>query len=253
MYSRHSLPHLHPTDSSPLALCSGKIPQQRLVDFFIGGITQGFRIGFLYGSCPLKSSKHNLEGAFSLPDVVEDYLQAEVNLQRVAGPHPPSLLPNCQISRFRVIPKNSQPGKWRLIIDLSHPKDESVNDGISKYLCSLKYITLEDAIQQILALGPGSLLAKIDIKSAFRLLPVHPADRHLLGMKWNGEVYLDCCLPFGLRSAPRLFNVLADLLEWILKQYRVSFCLHYLDDFLTIGSPGSSTCKKEFRHHPAGV
>ena len=75
------------------------------------------------------------------------------------------------------------------------PENESVNDGIPKYLCSLKYITLEDAIQQILALGPGSLLAKIDIKSAFRLLPVHPADRHLLGMKWNGEVYLDCCLP----------------------------------------------------------
>ena len=221
-----------------------KYPNRDLVDFFIRGITQGFRIGFSYGSCPLKSSKRNLEGALSHPDVVEDYLQAEVNLQRVAGPHPPSLLPNCQISRFGVIPKNSQPGKWRLIVDLSHPKDESVNDGIPKYLCSLKYITLEDAIQQILALGPGSLLAKIDIKSAFRLLPVHPADRHLLGMKWNGEVYLDCCLPVGLRSAPRLFNVLADLLEWILKQYGVSFCLHYLDDFLTIGAPGSSTCKR---------
>ena len=44
--------------------------------------------------------------------------------------------------------------------------------------------------------------------------------------------------------SPRLFNVLADLLEWILKQYGVSFCLHYLDDFLTIGAPGSSTCKE---------
>ena len=88
-----------------------KYPNRDLVDFFIRGITQGFRIGFSYGSCPLKSSKRNLEGALSHPDVVEDYLQAEVNLQRVAGPHPPSLLPNCQISRFGVIPKNSQPGK----------------------------------------------------------------------------------------------------------------------------------------------
>ena len=73
---------------------------------------------------------------------------------------------------------------------------------------------------------------------------MHPADRHLLGMKWNGEVYLDCCLPFGLRSAPRLFNILADLLEWIIKQQGVSFCLHYLDDFLTIGPPESAICKQ---------
>ena len=160
-------------------------------------------------------------------------MQAEVHLGRVAGPFLPSWLPSCQISRFGVIPKNLQPGKWRLIVDLSHPKGKSVNDGIPKHLFLLKYITLEDAVQQILTLGPGALLAKIDIKSAFRLLPVHPADRHLLGMKWNGEVYLDSCLPFGLRSAPRLFNILAHLLEWILQQegHPGTSCLHYLDDF----------------------
>ena len=111
----------------------------------------------------------------------------------------------------------------------------------------LTYITLETAVQQILALGPGCLLAKIDIKSAFKLLPVHPADRYLLGMKWKGDVYLDCCLPFVLRSAPRLFNVLADLLEWILKQCGVSFCTHYLDDFLTIGPPDSFTCQQNLQ------
>ena len=71
--------------------------------------------------------------------------------------------------RFGVIPKNLQPGKCRLIVDLSHPKGKSVNDGIPKHLCSLKYITLEDAVQQILTLSPGALLAKIDIKCAFRL------------------------------------------------------------------------------------
>ena len=110
-------------------------------------------------------------------------------------------------------------------------------------MCSLKYVTLNDAIQTILALGPGTLLAKIDIKSTFRLLPVHPADRHLLGMKWNGEVYLDRYLPFGFRSVPKLFNILADLLEWILQQQGVSSCIHYLDDFLTIGPPKSSSCR----------
>ena len=222
-------------------------PNRGLVDFFIQGITQGFRIGFSYDSQTLKMAKRNLEGALSHPDVVENYLQTEVSLRRLAGPFSSSSLPSCQISRFGVIPKNLQLRKWRLIVDLSYPKGRSVNDGIPKDLCSLKYITLETAVQQILALGPSCLLAKIDIKSAFRLLPVHPADRHLLGMKWKGDVYLDCCLPFGLRSAPRLFNVLADLLEWILKQRGVSFCIHYLDDFLTIGPPDSFTCQQNLQ------
>ena len=53
-----------------------------------------------------------------------------------------------------------------------------------------------DAIHKVLQLGPNTLLAKIDIKSAFRLMPVHPADRHLLAMEWRNGVYFDTCLPF---------------------------------------------------------
>jgi len=61
-------------------------------------------------------------------------------------------------------------------------------------------------------LGKGTLLAKIDIKNAFHLLPVHPADRYMLGMQWNGSIYIDTCLLFGLQSAPKLFNILAEFL-----------------------------------------
>ena len=77
----------------------------------------------------------------------------------------------------------------------------------------MSYISVDDAIRQIIMLGPGTMLAKIDIQSAFRLIPVHPADRHLLVMEWKGSIHIDTCLPFGLRSAPKLFNILADLLE----------------------------------------
>ena len=86
-------------------------------------------------------------------------------------------------------------------------------------------------------------MAKIDVKSAFRLLPVHPADRHLLGMEWQGGIYIDTCLPFGLRSAPKLFNVLAELLSWMVRQQNVSFLIHYLDDFITMGPPSLSICQ----------
>ena len=118
------------------------------------------------------------------------------------------------------------------------PGGYSVNDGIPKSLCSLKYVTIDEVIKGIIQLGRGTLLAKIDIKSAFRLLPVHPADRHMLGMRWNGDIYIDTCLPFGLRSAPKLFDILAEFLAWVAKQSNVSFLIHYLDDFLTMhGTP----------------
>ena len=82
---------------------------------------------------------------------------------------------------------------------------------------SMSCISVDDAIRQIITLGQGTLLAKIDIKSAFHLIPVHPADCHLLAIiKWQGAIYIDTCLPFGLRSAPNLFNILADFLEWII-------------------------------------
>ena len=117
-----------------------------------------------------------------------------------------------------------------------------MNDGISKPLCSLKYITIYDAIKEIVRLGPDTLPAKIDIENAFCILSVHPADRHVLGMQWNGDVFIDTCLLFGLQSAPKIFNILADLLEWIVKTCNVTFPVHYLDDLLTIGPPGSPTC-----------
>ena len=143
---------------------------------------------------------------------------------------------------FGVIPKNHQLNKWHLIVDLSHPVGHSINDVITKDLCSLTYITVDSAVRRIQQLGQGTLLANIDIKSIFRLLLVHLADRHLLAMNWNQHIYIDTCLRFGLRSVPKLFNVLADLLSWILKQAQVLLVLHYLDDFLTIGPPESPVC-----------
>jgi len=101
---------------------------------------------------------------------------------------------------------------------------------------------VDTAINHIIELGPGTLLAKIDIESAFCLLPVHPSDRHLLAMKWNKGIYIDSCLPFSLRSAPKLFNILTDLFLWILHQQAASLTIHYLDDYLTMGPAGEPSC-----------
>ena len=75
------------------------------------------------------------------------------------------------------------------------PRNHSVNHKITKDLCSIKYISIEDAINNIITLGKGTMLVKVDFKSAFWLLPIHPADGHLLGMQWQSNTFIDHCLP----------------------------------------------------------
>ena len=86
-------------------------------------------------------------------------------------------------------------------------------------------------------------MAKFDVEAAYRNIAVHPADRYLLGMKWQGQYYVDLALPFGLRSAPFIFNTVAEAVEWILvNSYKVPDLLHYLDDFVTAGPPDFPQC-----------
>ena len=72
-------------------------------------------------------------------------------------------------------------------------------------------------------------MAKTDIKAAYRLVPVHPDDRHLLSVEWKGVQYVDARLPFGLRSAPIIFTAVADALEWCIRRQGVTDIDHYLD------------------------
>ena len=62
-------------------------------------------------------------------------------------------------------------------------------------------------------------------------------------MAWDDSIYVDMCFPFNLRSATKFFNVAADLLQWGMQQQGVTNIMHYLDDFLTLGHPGSQECQ----------
>jgi hypothetical protein len=75
----------------------------------------------------------------------------------------PSSGVTAQVSSFGVIPKRHQPGKWQLILDLSSPQGRSVNDGISRDLCSFTYISVAESTSVVLSLGHGTLLAKSSV------------------------------------------------------------------------------------------
>ena len=228
------------------ARCLEDHPDSRLRSYIVNGIEQGFRIGFQHATRRCKRAKRNMQSAYENPAVIDKYLAKEVRLGRVAGPFASGRSPTLHISRFGAIPKAHQPGQFRLILDLSHPEGTSVNDGIEPELCSLKYTSVSEAVKRVMAMDPGVHLTKIDIESAYRIMPVHPEDRNLLGMEWKGKQYIDLALPFGLRSAPKIFNTLADTLEWILQKRGIE-SIHYLDDFLIFGPPDREACEKQLK------
>ena len=207
-------------------------PDQRLRTYLVEGIRRGFRIGYSYDAA-CRHARGNMKSAQDNPQVIRDYLATELHAGRIVGPFDPKQYPYIHTSRFGVIPK-STPGKWRLIVDLSSPEGGSVNDGIRETWCSLTYVTVDNAAKGITAYGRGALMIKVDIRSAYRVVPIHPDDRWLLGMMWEGSVFVDTALPFGLRSAPKIFSALADAAEWIVRQQGVEFVMHYLDDFLVV-------------------
>ena len=213
-------------------------PDQEFARYIHQGFTRGFRIGFNRAMVQLRSSSINHPSTRASPGVVESNIQAEVEAGRLVGPLPLSWKQVLQCSPLGLVPK-TQPGRFRTIVDLSSPRDHSVNSGISEEICSVSYATLDDAVGLIKRLGPMTQLVKMDLKDAYRMVPIHPHDQHLLAIVWGNNVYVDRCLPFGLRSAPKIFTAVADALAWGLYLRGVRYLLHYLDDFLFIGAPGT--------------
>ena len=106
----------------------------------------------------------NMRSALEHPEVVRDYLAKECTEGRIFGPLIINQFPQVHVSRFKVIPKGNS-GKWRLILDLSSPEGQSVNDGINPEWCSLSYVSVDDVVSVIRYLGQNTLLAKVDVKA----------------------------------------------------------------------------------------
>ena len=100
-------------------------------------------------------------------------------------------------------------------------------------------------MNSVMQLGCHSLMAKLDEKRAFPLCPVRPSEPHLLGMHWQGQYYFDKVLPFGLRSAPFIFNCLAEGLDWLGHQQGITLIHHCLDDFFIAANPDTNQCSRQ--------
>ena len=200
--------------------------------FLIEGFSKGFHIPF-HGQITFHEPS-NLKSARIHHAVIEQKIEKELHLGRIAGPFTEKPLPNFIVSPIGVVPKK-EPDTYRMIHHLSHPHGFSVNDGISEMYTKVTYATVDDAIAILRQLQPGAFLSKTDIQSAFRIMPMHPTCYHLLGFKFNDLYYYDKCLPMGLSASCQLFERLSTALEWYAKhKLGIQHVIHILDDFLFI-------------------
>jgi hypothetical protein len=109
----------------------------------------------------------------------------EILSGRVAGPFENSPFSTLQISPLGLVPKK-KPGEIRVIHHLSYPDGTSINDGISKDLCTVQYQTIDDVIKLVKHYGKSSLLSKTDIENNFRLVPINKQN-YDLGFSIDGH------------------------------------------------------------------
>ena len=215
-----------------------------LLHVVVDRLVNGADIGY---TGPLTSShRPNNSSARNHPSEMSTALDREVARGHTAGP-----FPSPPVTPFRCNPLGARAkpdGTVRIILDLSQPDGDSVNQHIDADRFSLQYITMDQAIAALFESGPqGALMAKADLKHAFRLIPVHPSQWWLLGFCWQNQYYFDVRLPFGLRSACSIFNDLATVLRDAVSFHSAnSQVYNYLDDFFFFSPATSSLCSSAY-------
>ena len=184
-------------------------------DYIVEGFTEGFRLGFKGERTT--NDPPNLKSALGNPKITQAKIDKEVEAGRYAGPFSKRPIDGLTVSPIGLQPKKEQ-GEYRLITHLSYPKGNSINDGIAREHATVQYANITRAIKIVKQLGRGCYMAKTDIKSAFRIVPLNPDQYKLMGIKFNGKWYVDLCLAMGASSSCKIFEEISSAMEWVAKE-----------------------------------
>ena len=221
-------------------------------NFLVQGYKKGFNIGY-QGPLMRQNTAKNIPFKPGVDNKIDMWnkLMKEVKEGRLAGPFNQIPFSNFIQSPIGLVPKSG--GKTRLIFHLSFdfPVQEggkSLNHHTPKDICTVKYNDLDSAVQSCLRTSQQGntssavYMAKSDLMSAFRMLPIMPSQYCWLVMKCEHPItgliffFVDKCLPFGASIScahfQRFSNALKQLVEHLTG--RKNSATNYLDDFLFV-------------------
>ncbi|KAE8269259.1 hypothetical protein A4X09_0g3087 [Tilletia walkeri] len=209
-----------------------------------GDLVEGFRGGFDFGIPPIQETRTppNQISATENMEVLDQIAAKELEKGRWAGPYSREEIEKeigpFQSSPMGLIPKPN--GDWRLVQDLSYPRNGSYL-SINSYIVADEYLTTWDDVTTVfvvlLELSRKVQGATFDAMEAFRgILALASQLPGLILQLREGVLYYDFFLPFGLASATGVWGRVADCVKAIIttKLLRRVRIFRWVDDFLVV-------------------
>jgi hypothetical protein len=217
--------------------CSDAARLERVLAYIDKGADIGCR-----GSARGPSRSSNAASAYQYGPQVTDAVAEWVAKGYAFGPVNASEVPiSAKVSGIMVRPKPN--GSVRVILNLSAPKGNSVNDGINKDDFPAKMSSTAAWIQVLNQAGKGCLIMKTDWASAYKHICVREDDTELQWFCWAGKFFKELCLIFGSASSAGIFDDTAKLvLDLVCRRAnfpRNMVCQH-LDDVCAAAAAGSA-------------
>ena len=197
----------------------------------------GWPINISDSSFSNRGPPRNWRSATDYAEQMNGYIEHELSAGTLLGPFKVNPFSSPAVVSPLSTTEKRDSNERRVIMDLSFPPGDSVNEKIPKdqYLGQdmvLRYPTVDSLVELIKKKGRGCALMKSDFRRAYKQIQVDPADWNFLGLTWNGSLYFDVTMPMGLRSAAMCCQRLTNAIKYIVER-RGYDLVAYLDDMVT--------------------
>ena len=221
---------------------SGYDPEK--IEYLVQGFRRGFSLEFEGDRKKILNSQ-NLKLRCGSQLELWNKVMKVVEAKRYAGPFSEPPFEYYYQSPIGLVPKDGG-RKTRLIFHLSHLcSGGSMNEGMNKLLCAVKYPDFNNAIELCLKeldLNPDAIcyIGKSDMTMAYRHVPLRAFDWPLLVMKAKhpitGQVFyfMDKCLPFGGSISCVIFQKFSNSISHLVTYRTRKLNINYLDDFFFV-------------------
>lgn len=174
-----------------------------------------------------RAALENYPSARLLQPQLEEYLQEDISLGHLAKVHVSQIHAPLRIHPIALIPKPGQPGKYRLITDISAPEKRSVND-LAPPPPPFRMVSVRNLFNRV---RRNMWAGKIDVAHAFRNIPLARLFAGHLAFRVGDHYYFELRLPFGFTWSPFVWNSFSDFVQRFCALKGVN-CVVYCDDFL---------------------
>jgi len=183
---------------------------------------------------------HNSESILVHSSAFEEIVDREFDKGRYAGPFTRTEVEEhigpFQTSPLSMVPKAGKPNKFRLIQNLSFPRNNpavySINHALDSDMFPCTWGTFSTICTLIDNLPPGSQGACRDVAEAYRIIPLAPDQwpGMVVQLSKPDEFGINKCNSFGSATAGGLFGLFADALADIFRAEGIGPTGKWVDD-----------------------